>query len=52
MYVDPLIKVPEVNLSNGHITFTGAVQVDGDVTQGMKIKASGNVVVAAPTKVG
>lgn len=46
VYVDPLIKVPEVNLSTGHITFTGAVQVDGDVTQGMKIKASGNVVVA------
>ncbi len=46
VYVDPLIKVPEVNLSTGHINFTGAVQVDGDVTQGMKIKASGNVVVS------
>ena len=45
VYVDPLIKVPEVNLATGHINFNGAVQVDGDVTQGMKIKASGNVVV-------
>lgn len=46
VYVDPLIKVPEVNLATGHINFTGAVQVDGDVTQGMKIKAKGNVVVS------
>ena len=45
VYVDPLIRVPEVNLATGHIHFTGAVQVDGDVTQGMKIKATGNVMV-------
>jgi uncharacterized protein len=46
VYVDPLIRVPEVNLSTGHINFNGAVQVDGDVTQGMKIKAKGNVVIS------
>ena len=46
VYVDPLIRVPEVNLATGHINFNGAVQVDGDVTQGMKIKAKGNVVIS------
>ena len=46
IYVDPLIRVPEVNLATGHIHFNGAVQVDGDVTQGMKIQATGNVVVS------
>ena len=43
--VEPFIRLSEVNLSTGNINFVGFVQVDGDVTQGMKIKATGDILV-------
>jgi hypothetical protein len=43
MRVDPLIRLAEVNLSSGNIDFIGAVHIEGDVIQGMKIKATGDV---------
>lgn len=43
--VEPVLRVPEVNMASGNIHYDGTVQVDGDVTQGMKIQASGDIVV-------
>ncbi len=45
MRVDPLIRLAEVNLSTGNIDFIGAVHIEGDVIQGMKIKATGDVLI-------
>jgi len=41
--VDEVYAVKKVDLSTGHIQFRGAVIVNGDVTQGMKVIAGGNV---------
>ncbi len=43
--VDEVYAVKNVDLSTGHIQFKGAVIVNGDVTQGMKVVAGGNVFV-------
>jgi uncharacterized protein (DUF342 family) len=43
--VEPLLRVKEVNLGTGNIYFDGTVQVDGEVLQGMKVQASGDIVV-------
>ncbi|RVU37226.1 DUF342 domain-containing protein [Rheinheimera riviphila] len=41
--VDEVYAVKTVDLSTGHIQFRGSVIVNGDVTQGMKVIAGGNV---------
>jgi uncharacterized protein (DUF342 family) len=41
--VDEVYAVKTVDLSTGHIQFHGSVIVNGDVTQGMKVIAGGNV---------
>jgi uncharacterized protein (DUF342 family) len=41
--VDEVYAVKTVDLSTGHIQFHGAVIVNGDVMQGMKVIAGGNV---------
>jgi uncharacterized protein (DUF342 family) len=43
--VEPLLRVPEVNMTTGNIHFDGTVQVDGEVSHGMKVQASGDIVV-------
>ena len=41
--VDEVYAVNKVDLSTGHIQFRGAVIVNGDVNEGMKVVAGGNV---------
>lgn len=41
--VDEVYAVKMVDLSTGHIQFRGSVIVNGDVSQGMKVIAGGNV---------
>lgn len=43
--VEPTITLPAVDLSSGNIDFDGSVNVTGDVAAGMRIRASGDVVV-------
>ena len=44
--VEQVLQVAEVNMATGNIHFDGSVQVKGDVVQGMKVEASGDIVVA------
>ncbi|MBC7542885.1 MAG: DUF342 domain-containing protein [Candidatus Sericytochromatia bacterium] len=44
--VDPVLRVPAVDVSTGHITFAGTVIVVGDVATGLRIMADGDVIVA------
>lgn len=44
--VDPILRVPAVDISTGHIVFAGTVVVCGDVAAGLRIEASGDVIVA------
>lgn len=43
--VEPVLRVAEVNMTTGNIHYDGTVHVDGDVLQGMKVQASGDIVV-------
>lgn len=43
--VEPLLRVKEVNMTTGNVHFDGTVHIAGDVVQGMKVKASGDIVV-------
>ena len=43
--VEPVLRVKEVNMASGNIHFDGTVHVAGDVVQGMKVQASGDIVV-------
>ncbi len=43
--VEQVLQVAEVNMATGNIHFDGSVQVKGDVVQGMKVEASGDIVV-------
>jgi hypothetical protein len=43
--VEPVLRVPEVNLATGNIYFDGTVQVEGDVNNTMKVQATGDIVV-------
>jgi len=43
--VEPILRVGEVNMATGNIHFDGTVQIDGEVTHGMKVQASGDIVV-------
>lgn len=43
--VEPILRVPEVNMASGNIHYDGTVQVDGEVGHGMKVQASGDILV-------
>lgn len=45
MEVDEVYKINNVTVSTGNINFTGSVIIDGDVNEGMKVIASGDVTV-------
>ncbi len=44
--VEPILVLKEVNMASGNIHFDGTVQIQGDVVQGMKVQASGDIVVS------
>jgi uncharacterized protein (DUF342 family) len=44
--VNPVVEVDAVNLSSGNINFEGTLQVRGDITTGMSVKVSGDVLVS------
>lgn len=43
--VEPVFEVAQVNMTSGNIHFDGTVHVLGDVLQGMKVEAGGDIVV-------
>jgi uncharacterized protein (DUF342 family) len=43
MEVDEVYKIKNVDVSTGNITFEGSVIIEGDVCEGMKVVASGDV---------
>lgn len=43
--VDNVLELEKVDVSTGHIDFEGGVIVNGDVSEGMRLTASGNVTV-------
>jgi len=45
MEVDEVYKIKNVTVATGNINFTGSVIIDGDVTEGMKVIASGDVTI-------
>ena len=45
MAVDEIYKIKNVTVATGNINFTGSVIIDGDVNDGMKVIASGDVTV-------
>lgn len=45
MEVDEIYKIKDVNVASGNINFTGSVVIEGDVTEGMKVIASGDITI-------
>ncbi len=45
MEVDEIYKIKNVTVATGNINFTGSVIIDGDVNEGMKVIASGDVTI-------
>ena len=45
MEVDEVYKIKNVTVATGNINFTGSVIIDGDLNEGMKVIASGDVTV-------
>lgn len=43
--VEQVLHVRNVNVASGHITFDGTVHVDGEVLHGMKVHATGDIIV-------
>lgn len=43
--VEPILRLKEVNMATGNVHFDGTVHISGDVVQGMKVHASGDIVV-------
>ncbi|MBK9573413.1 MAG: DUF342 domain-containing protein [Rhodoferax sp.] len=43
--VEPVLRVSEVNMASGNIHYDGTVQVDGEVGHGMKVQATGDILV-------
>ena len=41
--VEPVLRVPEVNMASGNIHYDGTVQVDGEVGHGMMVQATGDI---------
>lgn len=50
--VDPNIVLPQVDLSTGNVKFDGAIHIKGDVTDGMKVFCTGDVVVGGAVLAG
>jgi uncharacterized protein len=50
--VEPVLHLKDVNLTSGNIYFDGTVSVEGDVAQGMKIQASGDILVGGTVEGG
>jgi uncharacterized protein (DUF342 family) len=44
--VEPILRLSHVNMASGNIHFDGTVEISGEVSQGMKVRASGDIVVA------
>jgi uncharacterized protein (DUF342 family) len=45
MEVDSIYQIKNVDVSTGHIKFQGSVIIDGDVCEGMKVFATGDITV-------
>ncbi|MBL4822830.1 MAG: DUF342 domain-containing protein [Colwellia sp.] len=45
MEVDEVYKIKNVTVATGNINFTGSVIIDGDLNEGMKVIASGDVTI-------
>lgn len=45
MEVDEVYKIKDVSVASGNINFTGSVIIDGDVNEGMKVIASGDITI-------
>jgi uncharacterized protein (DUF342 family) len=43
LVVEQVLKVADVNMATGNIHFDGSVEVTGDVLQGMKVDATGDI---------
>lgn len=43
--VEPILRLAEVNMDTGNIHYDGTVQVDGEIGQGMRVQASGDILV-------
>lgn len=50
--VEQVVSLERVDIASGNIDFDGSVQVDGDVTSGMQVKASGDIVVKGAVEGG
>ena len=50
--VDPNFVLPQVDLSTGNIKFDGTVHVLGDVTNGMKVTSTGDVLIGGAVLAG
>ncbi len=44
--VEQVLRVRNVNMASGNISFDGTVHVDGEVLRGMKVHATGDIIVA------
>ncbi|MDP1976797.1 DUF342 domain-containing protein [Undibacterium sp.] len=43
--VNPVLQVPDVDLSTGNISFEGTIHVDGDIKAGMILNVTGDIIV-------
>lgn len=50
--VDPNMVLPHVDLSTGNVKFDGAIHIKGDVTDGMKVTCTGDVVIGGALLAG
>lgn len=50
--VDPNMVLAQVDLSTGNVKFDGAIQIKGDVTDGMKVTCTGDVVIGGAVLAG
>lgn len=50
--VDPNMVLARVDLSTGNVKFDGAIQIKGDVTDGMKVTCTGDVLVGGAVLAG
>lgn len=50
--VDPNMVLPQVDLSTGNVKFDGAINIKGDVTDGMKVTCTGDVLIGGAVLAG
>ena len=43
--VEPILRVRNVNVASGNISFDGTVNIEGEVLPGMKVQATGDIIV-------